>query len=105
MSDASPDPNVEQVTVWRNVLDALGQLSSSWEGAVAAEANADRGQGPGSLPDDLVTAFLLAGERGAEALEGIAEALATQAPGAAFAEVAEAQRHARQAWNDARREV
>lgn len=71
MSDASREPNVEQVTAWRNVLDALGKLSSSWEGAVVVESSANRGQGTGSLTDDLVTAFLLAEERGAEAMAGL----------------------------------
>lgn len=106
MSDVSPEPNVEQVTVWRNLLDALGQLSSAWEGAVDAESGAARGEGPGAaLPDDLVTAFALAGSRGAVALAGIADALAAQEHGEAFAEVAETQRHAQRAWYSARRET
>ena len=102
-----PEPNTEQITIWRNLLDAFGQLSSAWESAAEAQRDAAAGQGPGTLrlPEELVVAFTHAGARGAEALAGVADVLAMQESSASFGGVADAQRTAHTAWLQAHRAV
>lgn len=99
MSERTPDPDVEQLTIWRNVLDALGQLDAAW-GSVAASSEDSEG-GAGSLarfPDGLVLALTHAGMKGSQALAGIAEAL-NERSGQDFSEVAEAQADVEALWN------
>lgn len=63
-----PIPNTGQITVWRNLLDAFGQLSAAWAAARDAQREAEAGEGPGSLtmPSDLISSFARTGEGGAE---------------------------------------
>ena len=97
MTDVSSEPNTEQLTIWRNLLDAFGQLSSAWDTAEQAQQQlADA-----TVPEELVAAFAYAAARGAEALSGAADVLAAQ-NAEAFDAVAEAQRAAGKAWQDAR---
>jgi hypothetical protein len=107
MSEDSETPNTAQITVWRNLLDAFGQLSAAWAAARDAQRGADEGEGPASLgmPDDLVTSFTRAGQEAAESLSELAAVLARQqdneaeaAQGATFDEVSEAARTAAQHW-------
>jgi hypothetical protein len=72
--------SVEQITLWRNLLDAFGQLSAAWEIAEQAQRTADAGAGPGALhmPREVVLAFTRAGNAGAQALAGLAEVLGNQ---------------------------
>lgn len=65
MNDNEQAPTTAQVTVWRNLLDAFGQLNSASESAKDAQAQHNAGDGPASLslPSDLVTTFARAGER------------------------------------------
>ncbi|QUH03476.1 hypothetical protein HUO13_24010 [Saccharopolyspora erythraea] len=104
MSDVTPEPNTEQITVWRNLLDAFAQLSSAWDTAAEVQEQAAEDQGPGTtrMPAELVTAFFNAGTRGAEALTGVANVLADQ-PDVQAEAVADAQRRAHGAWQEARK--
>jgi hypothetical protein len=72
--------SVEQITLWRNLLDAFGQLSAAWEIAEQAQRTASAGTGPGALhmPREVVLAFTRAGNAGAQALVGLAEVLGNQ---------------------------
>jgi hypothetical protein len=72
--------SVEQITLWRNLLDAFGQLSAAWEIAEQAQRTASAGSGPGALhmPREVVHAFTRAGNAGAQALVGLAEVLGNQ---------------------------
>jgi hypothetical protein len=101
------EPNIEQLTVWRNLLDALGQLSSAWDAASEPEVQIIGGPGGDvhDLPEDLVTAFAHAGARGAEALAGVARVLAAQRGADEFDAVADVQRRAHQEWADAHRAI
>lgn len=105
MSEQTPEPDIEQLTIWRNVLDALGQLDAAW-GNVAASSE-DSGGGAGSLPrfpDGLVLALTNAGMKGSQALAGIAEAL-NERSGQDFSEVTEAQADVAARWNAVRARV
>lgn len=104
MTDEENTPNTGQITVWRNLLDAFGQLSAAWAAAHDAHFEAEAGQGPGSLtmPSELITSFARAGEGGAEALSGLAQVLAHQRnSGDEFARVEETQRKAYEEWSTA----
>ncbi|GAA2804751.1 hypothetical protein [Saccharopolyspora taberi] len=92
--------DVEQLTVWRNLIDALGQLSSAWDSASEVEST-----DVGYLPDELVTALAHAGARGAEALTGVARVLADRTGNEEFTFVAEAQQSAQRQWDEAHRVV
>lgn len=97
------EPNVEQLTAWRNLLDAFGQLSAAWDAASESEVKI-LGEHEGDvrdLPEDLVVAFAHAGVRGTEVLAGVARVLATQQGSEAFEAVADLQRQAHQRWSDA----
>lgn len=103
------DPNTEQITVWRNLLDAFSQLSAAWEAAEEAQRTAGGGRGPGALrmPESLISSFVRAGEESADALTGVATVLSYQ-PGLdtdntpqRFTDIAEAQRLARDQWREA----
>ncbi len=104
MEDSTSEVKTEQIAIWRNLLDAFGQLSSAWDTAVEAQRQAPQGQGPGAgtLPDDLVAAFTLAATRGSEALTGIAEMLAAQSSNEEIEATVQAQRAASQHWEAAR---
>ncbi len=84
MTDEENTPNTAQITMWRNLLDAFGQLSAAWAAAHDAQKGAEAGEGPGTLtmPSDLIVAFTRAGEGGAEALSGLATVLARLQVGA-----------------------
>lgn len=105
MSDQTPEPDVEQLTIWRNVLDALGQLNAAWENAVDSSAQeAQDGAGAGSLPrfpDELVVSLANAGAKGARALTGIADALDERSDHD-FSEVVGSQRDVEAKWGSAR---
>ncbi len=106
MNDHSPEPNTEQITVWRNLLDAFGQLSAAWEAAREAQSAAGAGSGPAEsyLPESLVASFARAGQETAETLTGVAEVLHRQGEdgdSAPFADVLETQRTARDRWSTA----
>lgn len=107
MAQTQPEPNTDQLTMWRNLLDAFGQLSAAWETAADVQKQAGPGHGPGTLhiPEELITAFARAGNRGAEALAGLAEVLNNQHGVYAFDEVASTQEHAAQAWSAAHEQV
>lgn len=94
-------PNTAQITVWRNLLDAFGQLSAAWAAARDAQGLAQAGEGPAGMgmPGDLITSFARAGEGGSEALAGLAEVLAHQRrSGTTFDQVVETQAQAHQEW-------
>lgn len=108
MSDPTTDPNVEQITVWRNLLDAFAELSAAWDAAAKAQQAAEPGEGPTGLamPQSLVASFGRAGQEGADALAGLATVLAQQGGDtAAFGDVADAQRTARDQWSTARQQL
>lgn len=97
-------PNTIQIMAWRGLLDAFGQLSAAWEAAGQAQRAAGPGAGPGAMqmPDQLVSSFALVCADTADVLTTIAEVLSHQkAEPEAFAEVAESQRAAREAWERA----
>jgi hypothetical protein len=97
------EPDVEQLTVWRNLLDALGQLSSAWD---AAEDLADALESEAvGLPDEMVIALACAGVHGAEALHGVARVLASGPRPHKFAAVADSQRRAQQQWAEVYRGI
>ncbi len=101
MNDQTTDPNTEQITVWRNLLDAFGQLSAAWDAAGKAQQEAESGSGPDALgvPESLVAAFARAGEETADTLVGIASVLSQQEGNTEpFAELAESQRRTRDQW-------
>ncbi|MEV4729653.1 hypothetical protein [Saccharopolyspora sp. NPDC049426] len=99
MSERTPDPDVEQLTIWRNVLDALGQLDAAWGSVVDASEGSDGVASSSSrFPDGLALALTKAGMKGSQALAGIADAL-NQRSGEDFSEVAEAQAEADALWS------
>ncbi len=111
MSDLTPQPDTEQVTVWRNLLDACGQLSAAWDEVSASQlpaageaSRATDGEAVPELPKELVTALTRAGEECAEALAGMAAVLAGQ-PGSAqrVSDLASSQRQAYQEWSNVHR--
>lgn len=105
MSDQTPEPDIEQLTIWRNVLDALGQLNAAWESAVASSAEGDGGAGSlPSFPDELVASLTNAGAKGASALTGIAGAL-DERSGHDFSEVVESQKDVEARWDNSRDRV
>ncbi|GAA4883843.1 hypothetical protein [Saccharopolyspora cebuensis] len=91
-------PGIEQLTLWRTVLDALGQLSSAWE---TVHSSVEQTGEPLEVPEEVAAALARAGTRGAEALSGVAEALAASAGGAAFADLADDQQRTRDGWQRA----
>ncbi|MGH3449927.1 MAG: hypothetical protein ACRDQW_04210 [Haloechinothrix sp.] len=104
MTEEENTPNTAQITMWRNLLDAFGQLSAAWSAAHDAQELAHAGEGPGSLtiPSDLIVAFARAGESGAESLAGLAGVLAHQhESGHEFDEVEQTQRRAWEQWTAA----
>jgi hypothetical protein len=105
MSEA--ELNVDQVTIWRNLLDAFAQLDSTWEIAAQAQQEAEPGAGPGALhmPAEMVAAFAHAGHRGARVLQGVAQVLASQHAEAEFSPVRQAAEAAEQQWERARSAV
>lgn len=105
MSDQTPEPDVEQLTIWRNVLDALGQLNAAWENAVDSSAQDDAGAGslPG-FPEELVVSLANAGAKGARALTGIAGSLDERSDHD-FSEVVESQEDVEGRWENARDRV
>lgn len=108
MQDYTSDPNVEQITVWRNLLDAFAELTAAWETASRAQEQSEPGEGPGGLamPRSLVGSFARAGQEGADALAGLATVLAQQGDAQdAFGDVADAQRAARDQWQAARQRL
>lgn len=104
MTERTPEPNTDQITVWRNLLDAFGQLSAAWEAAGQAQRASEAGSGPGAMqmPESLVNSFARAGEEAADTLTGVATVLSNQ-QGATrtFAEVARSQSAARDQWTAA----
>lgn len=105
MSDQTPEPDIEQLTVWRNVLDALGQLNTAWESAVDSSGEGEGGGGSlPRFPDELVTSLANAGMKGAQALTGIAGAL-DERSGHDFSEVVESQAEVEDRWNAVRDQV
>ena len=97
----APEPNTEQITIWRNLLDSFAQLSAAWQAAEQAQRTAEQGAGPGTLqmPDSLVTSFSRAGSEASDALSGVAAVLSRQTGNdETFEGVAESQREARDAW-------
>ncbi len=105
MSDQTPEPDIEQLTVWRSVLDALGQLDAAWESAL--DSSGEDNGGGGSLPrfpDELVVSLTNAGMKGAQALTGIAGAL-DERSAHDFSEVVESQTDVEARWNAARDQV
>ncbi|GAB3680313.1 hypothetical protein [Saccharopolyspora tripterygii] len=105
MSDQTPEPDVEQLTIWRNVLDALGQLNAAWENAVDSSAQDDGGAGAlPSFPDELVVSLANAGVKGARALTGIAGALDERSEHD-FSEVVESQKGVEGRWESSRDRV
>lgn len=102
MNDHTSDPNTEQITIWRNLLDAFGQLRAAWDAAAEAQHEADAGAGPAALkmPEALVLSFSRAGSEVADALAGVAAVLANQSGQSdVFGETAETQRQARDLWS------
>ncbi len=105
MSDPTTDPNIEQITIWRNLLDAFAELSAAWDAAAQAQQDATPGRGPSGLamPRSLIASFGRAGEQGSDALAGLATVLAQQGEDyAVFGDVADAERIARDQWHQAR---
>lgn len=99
MSEQTPDPDIEQLTVWRNVLDALGQLDAAWESVAASSEDGEGGAGSlPRFPEGLVLALTNAGMKGSQALAGIADALNDRS-GQDFSEVTEAQAEVAACWN------
>ncbi|GAB3294338.1 hypothetical protein [Parasphingorhabdus pacifica] len=101
MKDHTSDPNTEQITIWRNLLDSFGQLSAAWGAAAEAQQEADAGKGPAAhqLPESLVVSFSRAGMEVADALAGVATVLSHQSKQSDwFDETAEAMRAARDSW-------
>jgi hypothetical protein len=101
MNPHAPEPNTEQITIWRNLLDAFAQLSAAWEAAAEAQRAAEAGKGPGAIamPPDLIISFSRASREGADTLAGVAAVLSQQSGKTdQFSEVAELQRAARDAW-------
>ena len=45
---STPEPDTEQITAWRNLLDSFAQLSAAWQ--AAEETSPDR---PGPMPEPL----------------------------------------------------
>lgn len=94
---STPEPDTEQITAWRNLLDSFAQLSAAWQ--AAEETSPDR---PGPMPEPLATSFSRAGAEAADALAGVAAELARQTGNATtFDQVADSQRRARDAWRAA----
>ncbi|GAA3365218.1 hypothetical protein [Saccharopolyspora gregorii] len=98
----APEPTTEQITAWRNLLDAFAQVSASWDAAVAIDRDAGPDEGPtSSVPEPLHASFARAAAETSDVLTGIAEALAEHEADGTFAEVARTQRAARDAWSSA----
>jgi hypothetical protein len=99
MSESVEEPSIEQLTVWRNLLDAFGQLDAAW--SVAAHAR----QQPDALhmPDYTVTALTNAGHRGARALHGLAQLLVDHYGSEVFEPAVQACETAEQQWESAYR--
>ncbi|MEV4643301.1 hypothetical protein [Saccharopolyspora sp. NPDC049357] len=99
MSERTPDPDVEQLTIWRNVLDALGQLDAAWGSVVDSSEDSDGEAGsPPRFPDGLALALTSAGMKGSQVLAGLADAL-NERSGEDFSEVASAQAEVEALWN------
>lgn len=107
MAEQASDPNAEQVTIWRNLLDTFGQLQSAWEIAVRAQQNAGPGEGPGTMhmPEEMIAAFAEAGGKAAAILEGLAQVLSEQPGHRDFGTVAEAGGEARRRWQAAHEQL
>ncbi|MEU6127678.1 hypothetical protein ABZ805_00760 [Saccharopolyspora sp. NPDC047091] len=98
----APEPTTEQLTAWRNLLDAFAQVSASWDAAVAIDREAGPGEGPASsVPEPLHASFARAAAETSDVLAGIADALGDGERAGTFAEVDRAQRAARDAWSSA----
>lgn len=107
MTQQAGEPNAEQLTIWRNLLDAIGQLQASWDVAVRAQHSAEPGAGPGTvhMPEELIKAFAEYGGTTAAILEGLAQVLAEQPGHSAFSAVPRASKEARRQWQAAREQL
>lgn len=108
MENEAETPSTPQITVWRNLLDAFGQLSAAWEAVRDAEAEAvtsleaEAAMMPGEA--DVEVAFARAGEQTSEALAGLAGILHNHGrDGNPFGHVASAELAAHQKWAAAHR--